>query len=110
MFSDLFRIFELQYKIQELIIEDLESMDTETLLLLQTHALMHETIEVEMELNWKHWKKPKPVDWEKVKNEIVDQFIFLINECNAIGMSSDELLERTLSKQEINVNRQLSGY
>ena len=79
-------------------------------LLHHTRALIHETIEVERELNYKYWKKPVEISWDQVKNEIVDQFIFLLNECNAVDMSAEELFNRTIVKQAINKKRQESGY
>ncbi len=79
-------------------------------ILKHTNALMHEIIETERELNYKYWKQPVPIDWDKVKEEIVDQFIFFMNELNAVGMDSSELFSRTIKKQEVNKKRQEENY
>ena len=72
--------------------------------------MIHEIVETERELNFKHWKQPVVVDWDKAKNELVDVFIFFMNACNEMGMDVEELLSRITLKQGINRKRQSSGY
>jgi len=100
----------LQKNMQNKYYPQIQNMRQEDQLLINTRALIHETIEVENELNWKHWKIPIFVDKEKVKEEIVDQFIFLMNEINIVEMDSGELFDRTLNKISVNIDRQKSGY
>ena len=75
-----------------------------------TDALLVEAVEVKQELNWKSWKALKEIDWEKVKEEIVDEFIFLLNQCNVAEMDADDLVARTLDKINTNIQRQEQGY
>lgn len=72
--------------------------------------IIHETIEVERETNFKHWKIPVKVNWYNVRTELVDVFIFFMNACNESGLSAKELLSLTAVKQEINRERQRTGY
>jgi len=104
------KVLDIQQAMQLKYYPKVEAMETPAQLLISTRALLHEVIEVEDELNWKHWKSDIPIDYEKVENEIVDIFIFLMNLINASGMSGDELLESTLEKIDINIERQKSGY
>ena len=89
---------------------EVQKLKQEEQMLINTRALIHETIEVENELNWKHWKKPIAVNNDAIKNEIVDQFIFLMNEINITGMNAAELYQLTMSKINVNIKRQKSGY
>lgn len=72
--------------------------------------IMHETVEVERETNFKHWKQPVQVDWDKVREELVDVFIFFMNACNEANLSAHDLMLLTSRKQEINRERQRTGY
>lgn len=103
-------VLDSQLELQKTHFPALLRLPVEKQLLEQTRSIIHETIEVERELNYKYWKQPVKVDWIKVKEEIVDQFIFLMNELNAVGMSADELFTRTKCKQDINKTRQLTKY
>ena len=104
------QLLDSQDKMQKECFPDIQKLNQEEQMLINTRALIHETIEVERELNWKHWKKPKPVNDEAVKNEVIDQFIFLMNEINITGMDAEELYYRTMSKINVNIDRQKSGY
>lgn len=103
-------ILDKQRKIQVDYFPEFCKLKQETQMLETTRSLIHEIIEVERELNFKHWKKPVLVDEEKVKNELVDVFIFFMNAVNIVGMTEDELFSRTLKKMDINKKRQENGY
>lgn len=66
----------------------------------------------------KHWSK-KYDSWtdeeteerkNKFKDEMVDSFHFFMNVLLASGMDADELFERYLEKNKINIERQNTGY
>ena len=103
-------LLEQQMQIQNNIFPQIRVLSQEKQMLVNTRAMMHEVMEVEDELNWKHWKVPVPVDDDKIRNEVVDEFIFLMNQINICGMDAEELFDRTISKMNENVNRQLRGY
>ena len=72
--------------------------------------IMHEAMEVERETNFKHWKQPVEVNWDKVKDELVDVFIFFMNACNESHLTVLDLYSRTIDKQKINRQRQKDKY
>ena len=47
---------------------------------------------------------------ENFKDEIVDAFHFFMNIMIAAGMNADELFDRYLKKNKINIERQETGY
>ncbi len=103
-------ILEAQMQIQNNIYPEIRVLSQEQQMLVNTRAMIHEVIEVERELNWKHWKKKVPVNYDRVKEEVVDEFIFLMNQINICGMDAEELFDRTLKKMDMNINRVLNGY
>ncbi len=109
--TDLFQMtLDVQQKMQEKYYPNVEAMFMEDQMLISTRAIIHEIIEVEDEVNWKHWKKDIEVDEEKIAEELVDVFIFFMNLMNASEMTAKELIERTLDKIDVNIERQKSGY
>ena len=109
--SDLFQMtLDVQQHMQEKYYPDVEAMFMEDQMLISTRAIIHEVLEVENEVNWKHWKKPVDIDDEKIADELVDVFIFFMNLMNASEMTAKELIERTLDKIDINIERQKTGY
>ena len=104
------QMLDSQSEMQKEYFPNIQKLTQEEQMLINTRAMIHKTIEVERELNWKHWKKPKPVNDEAVKNEIADQFIFLMNEINISGMDAAQLHQRVMSKINVNIDRQKSGY
>jgi dimeric dUTPase (all-alpha-NTP-PPase superfamily) len=73
-------------------------------------AIFVETGEMLQETNWKSWKKPKKIDEEKFKEEIIDIWHFLANLTIGAGMDAKELHERFNKKFEENLRRQKEGY
>ena len=45
-------------------------------------------------MNFKWWKNPKPVDDDRVKEELVDILHFFVSMCIKMGMDADELCSR----------------
>ena len=72
--------------------------------------MISEIDEVKRELNFKHWKKKKEVNWNRVQEELVDVFIFFMNACDESDLSVTNLVEKVRKKQEINRKRQINGY
>ena len=107
---DLQTIMAIQRKLQEDFYPEFMKLSREKRLQDNLKHIMHETVEVERETNFKHWKQPVRVEWHKVREELVDVFIFFMNACNEAEMSAEELFAKTYNKQEINRERQRSGY
>ena len=59
-------LLDVQAELQEKCYPELKNLNQEEQMLMNTRAVIHETIEIENELNWKHWKKPVPVNDEAV--------------------------------------------
>lgn len=103
-------VLQLQEQMMREVYVMLKTKSREEILIAYADGLLAEAFEVKMELPWKHWKKPKDVDLEKVKEEVVDCLIFTMGLIIASGMTHDEVLEKTVSKMQVNVERQLSHY
>jgi hypothetical protein len=73
-------------------------------------ALVHEAIELQRETNWKWWKKDKAVDYEKLQEEIIDLWHFLIQLSVEAGFEPHTLISKYMEKNKENTGRQLRGY
>jgi hypothetical protein len=73
-------------------------------------AVIHEAVELQRETNWKWWKKPTPIDMDKVKKEIIDIMHFANQLAMEVGMTSEEVIDVYNNKLNENINRQRSGY
>lgn len=72
----------------------------------ETLAMMSELAELIDEVNFKWWKNEKPVDADKVKDELVDILHFFVSMCLKTGMTAEELHQRYLDKNKENFDRQ----
>lgn len=72
----------------------------------ETLAMLSELAELIDEVNFKWWKNEKPVDKDRVKDELVDILHFFVSMCLKTGMSAEELHERYLNKNKENFARQ----
>lgn len=72
----------------------------------ETLAMLSELAELIDEVNFKWWKNPKPVDENKVKDELVDILHFFVSMCLKTGMNAEELHRRYLEKNKENFARQ----
>ena len=59
---------------------------------------------------WKWWAKYQKFDEQNAKVEVVDLFHFLISIAQVLGMSPDDVHRAYLKKNEVNHQRQDSGY
>ena len=73
-------------------------------------ALVHEAIELQRETNWKWWKKDKILDNEKLQEEIIDLWHFLIQLSIEAGFEPQKLISKYMEKNKENTGRQLRGY
>jgi dimeric dUTPase (all-alpha-NTP-PPase superfamily) len=75
-----------------------------------TQALFVEIAESLQETDFKSWKKPKGIDIDKYREELIDCWHFLINLSLAAGMDHIDIYTRFVEKNEINKKRQKDGY
>ena len=71
---------------------------------------MDELSEILNQVNWKHWRKPVPVDEIEVKYELIDLLHFLVSMMLVWGMDSKEVYSMYLAKNRENRERQKRGY
>lgn len=72
----------------------------------ETLAMLSELAELIDEVNFKWWKNPRPVDADKVKEELVDILHFFVSMCHKTGMDARELHARYMAKNQENFDRQ----
>jgi dimeric dUTPase (all-alpha-NTP-PPase superfamily) len=101
-------IFDMQQRFQDELISRraLGDISMERWLQMQTLAMVSELAELIDEVNFKWWKNPKPVDDSRVREELVDILHFFISMCVHAGLSSSELFERYMRKNQENFDRQ----
>ena len=73
-------------------------------------ALVHEAIELQRETNWKWWKQGIKKNDDKIQEEIIDIWHFLIQLSIEAGLDSKKLIEKYLQKNAENLKRQVKGY
>lgn len=69
-------------------------------------AMYIEMGEMLEETNYKWWKNEKEIDYEALKEEIVDVLHFFISICISSGMTAEELFQRYMDKNKENILRQ----
>lgn len=69
-------------------------------------ALMVEASELLDEIGYKWWKEPKKDNDAELKEEIIDILHFFLGICNDIGLSSDDIYEIYMKKNDENHKRQ----
>ena len=102
------RIFEMQACFQKDLVNrrNLQDIPMEKWMQMQTLAMLSELAELIDEVNFKWWKNPKPVDGDRVKEELVDILHFFVSMCLNAGMSAEELYSRYIEKNQENFDRQ----
>ena len=73
-------------------------------------AMSQELAELTDSVPWKWWAKYQKLDEQNARVEVVDLFHFLISLAQVLGMSADDVYEAYLKKNEVNFQRQDSGY
>ena len=73
-------------------------------------AIIHEAVELQRLTNWKWWKKPTSFDSEAAKEELIDIWHFVVQASIELGMSPSDVVNEYKKKNQVNRNRQVSGY
>ena len=73
-------------------------------------AMSQELAELTDSVPWKWWAKYQKLDEQNARVEVVDLFHFLISLAQTLGMSADDVFEAYMKKNEVNFQRQESGY
>lgn len=75
-----------------------------------TRSMMHEIIELERSLAYKHWKLQQDIDLDDAREEAIDVLHFLVSTFILLGMTSDDVFDAYLEKNKINLKRIENGY
>ena len=73
-------------------------------------AMQQELAELTDSVPWKWWAKYQKLDEQNARVEVVDLFHFLISLAQVLGMSADDVFKAYVKKNEVNFQRQDSGY
>jgi dimeric dUTPase (all-alpha-NTP-PPase superfamily) len=73
-------------------------------------AMSQEMAELTDSVPWKWWAKYQKFDEQNARVEVVDLFHFLISLAQVLGMSADDVFNAYVKKNEVNFQRQESGY
>jgi dimeric dUTPase (all-alpha-NTP-PPase superfamily) len=79
-------------------------------LLNYSRAMSQEMAELIDSVPWKWWAKYQKFDEQNARVEVVDLFHFLISMAQVLGMSADDVFNAYIKKNEVNFQRQETGY
>ena len=106
-------IFRLQNELNTRIGVDTSDMPEEDQVkwtLNYTRAMQQELAELVDSVPWKWWAKYQSFDAQNARVEVVDLFHFLISLAQVLGMTPDDVYNAYLKKNQVNIERQESGY
>lgn len=73
-------------------------------------ALLHEVVELQRETGWKWWKTEKAIEDQRIQEEIIDLWHFLIQLSIEAGLDPELLISKYVEKNKENTKRQQQGY
>lgn len=103
------KLFDLQDNFDQYIKEKrgLDYSDKEFWIQQMCRCIITEACELNDATNWKHWKNKKDIDWDNVREEIIDIWHFLISLSIKVDLSPDDIINKYIDKNLENYNRQL---
>jgi dimeric dUTPase (all-alpha-NTP-PPase superfamily) len=72
--------------------------------------MQQEIAELVDSVPWKWWAKYQKFDEQNARVEVVDLFHFLISLAQTLGMSADDVFQAYVKKNQVNLQRQETGY
>lgn len=103
-------IFKLQKDLSEMMKSDRYPNDFEGRISVLCTAIMHEAVELQRTTNWKWWKTSIPFNVAEAREELIDIWHFVIQASIELNLTPDDILEEYKKKNEINRERQRTGY
>jgi dimeric dUTPase (all-alpha-NTP-PPase superfamily) len=106
-------IFEMQDTLNQrigVVTENLSEEEKTKWVLNYTRAMQQEIAELIDSVPWKWWARYQEFDEQNAKVEIIDLFHFLISLAQVMGMTPDDVYNAYVKKNQVNHNRQESGY
>jgi len=103
-------IFSLQKGLAEMMNLDRYPKDVKERVSALCTAIIHEAVELQRTTNWKWWKKPTEFNQAEAREELIDIWHFVVQASIELKLSPDDILEEYKRKNEINRERQRTGY
>lgn len=103
-------IFKLQKGLAEMMKLDRYPKDSEGRISALCTAIIHEAVELQRTTNWKWWKTPTQFNEKDAKEELIDVWHFVIQASLELGLTPEDILDEYKKKNDINRERQRSGY
>lgn len=106
-------MFSMQMKLNQRIGVDPSGMDEAEKtkwILNYCRATTQELAELTDSVPWKWWAKYQKFDEQNARVEVVDLFHFIISLAQVLGMSAQDVHDLYMKKNEVNFQRQDSGY
>ncbi|HIE10279.1 MAG TPA: dUTPase [Kiritimatiellae bacterium] len=107
------RMFAMQEQLNRRIGVDTRHLDEEQRqewLLNYCRAMSQEIAELTDSVPWKWWARYQQFDIQNARVEIVDLFHFLISAAQVLEMDAETVFELYMRKNQVNFQRQESGY
>src|SRR5579885_3189615 len=90
--------------------ENLSEADKTKWILNYCRAMSQEIAELTDSVPWKWWAKYQKFDEQNARVEVVDLFHFLVSLAQTLGMTADDVYQAYVKKNQVNHQRQDSGY
>jgi len=103
-------IFAMQKGLADMMNLDRYPKDSEGRVAALCTAIIHEAVELQRTTNWKWWKKPIPFNSAEAKEELIDIWHFVVQASLELNLTPDDIVEEYKRKNQINRDRQKSGY
>ena len=103
-------IFKLQQGLAEMMNLDRYPKDSESRVSALCTAIIHEAVELQRTTNWKWWKTPTSFNKADAREELIDIWHFVVQASLELNLTPDDIVEEYKKKNEINRERQRTGY
>ncbi|MDH3610183.1 MAG: dUTPase [Nitrosopumilus sp.] len=103
-------IFKLQKGLSEMMNLDRYPKDSEGRISALSTAIMHEAVELQRTTNWKWWKTPTQFNEAEAREELIDIWHFVVQASLELNLTPKDIVEEYKRKNEINRERQRTGY
>ncbi|MBA0908695.1 MAG: dUTPase [Nitrosarchaeum sp.] len=103
-------IFKMQKSLSEIMKLDRYPENSEGRISALCTAIIHEAVELQRTTNWKWWKTPTPFNILEAREELIDIWHFVIQASLELNLTPKDIVEEYKKKNEINRQRQKTGY
>ena len=103
-------IFKLQRGLSDMMNLDRYPKDSEGRVSALCTAIIHEAVELQRTTNWKWWKTPTSFNQIEAREELIDIWHFVVQASLELNLTPEDIVEEYKKKNEINRERQRTGY